>query len=245
MHRRRRRRRLSNATKCASSKYKEKTKTFFFLKDTKTLNKKIDCFTAFSGEDKEEEEEERESFGFSLGRMFRSLSRLPRKPRSSFSFRSLSSSSSSSSSPSSSSAGAPGAEEVVARSLAELNRLGKSATRLELESSKDIVCRDIQCERVTKACSCKLSVAIEKSGQNLRAIDLSNNRLESIPESLFDTCSNLERLSLRNNQLTVEAIGKHYKLRKLKLLELGGNPGMDLSVECYNRLAKRNVKVRI
>ena len=174
--------------------------------------------------------------------MFRSLSRgLPRKPRSSFSFRSLSSSSSSPSS----SAGAPGAEEVVARSLAELNRLGKSATRLELESSKDIVCRDIQCERVTKACSCKLSVAIEKSGQNLRAIDLSNNRLESIPESLFDTCSNLERLSLRNNQLTVEAIGKHYKLRKLKLLELGGNPGMDLSVECYNRLAKRNVKVRI
>lgn len=236
MHRRRRR--LSNATKCASSIIRRRRRPSFFGKDkdTKTLNKKL-TFLQLLWRRKRRRRTGKFWRLFFGTQMFRSLSRLPRKPRSSFSFRSLSSSSSS--------AGAPGAEEVVARSLAELNRLGKSATRLELESSKDIVCRDIQCERVTKACSCKLSVAIEKSGQNLRAIDLSNNRLESIPESLFDTCSNLERLSLRNNQLTVEAIGKHYKLRKLKLLELGGNPGMDLSVECYNRLAKRNVKVRI
>jgi Leucine-rich repeat (LRR) protein len=138
-----------------------------------------------------------------------------------------------------------GAVDVVAKSLAELNRLKGTATKLHLVSSEDIVCRDIQCERVTRPCACKLAVALEKSGQNLREIDLSGNNLDSVPESLFEKCANLERLSLRNNKLTVEAIGKHYKLRKLKLLELGGNPGMELSVECYNRLAKRNVKVRV
>jgi len=153
---------------------------------------------------------------------------------------------------SSSSASSSGKEEVVgggvdvvAKSLAELNRLKGTATKLHLVSSEDIVCRDIQCERVTRPCACKLAVALEKSGQNLREIDLSGNDLDSVPESLFEKCANLERLSLRNNKLTVEAIGKHYKLRKLKLLELGGNPGMELSVECYNRLAKRNVKVRV
>jgi Leucine-rich repeat (LRR) protein len=153
---------------------------------------------------------------------------------------------------SSSSASSSGKEEVVgggvdvvAKSLAELNRLKGTATKLHLVSSEDIVCRDIQCERVTGPCACKLAVALEKSGQNLREIDLSGNDLDSVPESLFEKCANLERLSLRNNKLTVEAIGKHYKLRKLKLLELGGNPGMELSVECYNRLAKRNVKVRV
>ena len=134
---------------------------------------------------------------------------------------------------------------MVAKSLAELNRLKGTATKLHLVSSEDIVCRDIQCERVTRPCACKLAVALEKSGQNLREIDLSGNDLDSVPESLFENCANLERLSLRNNKLTVEAIGKRYKLRKLKLLELGGNPGMELSVECYNRLAKRNVKVRV
>ena len=138
-----------------------------------------------------------------------------------------------------------GGVDVVAKSLAELNRLKGTATKLHLVSSEDIVCRDIQCERVTRPCACKLAVALEKSGQNLREIDLSGNNLDSVPESLFEKCANLERLSLRNNKLTVEAIGKHYKLRKLKLLELGGNPGMELSVECYNRLAKRNVKVRV
>jgi Leucine-rich repeat (LRR) protein len=160
------------------------------------------------------------------------------------------SSSSSASSSSSSSSGKEevvggGGVDVVAKSLAELNRLKGTATKLHLVSSEDIVCRDIQCERVTRSCACKLAVALEKSGQNLREIDLSGNNLDSVPESLFEKCANLERLSLRNNKLTVEAIGKHYKLRKLKLLELGGNPGMELSVECYNRLAKRNVKVRV
>lgn len=159
------------------------------------------------------------------------------------------SSSSSASSSSSSSSGKEevggGGVDVVAKSLAELNRLKGTATKLHLVSSEDIVCRDIQCERVTRPCACKLAVALEKSGQNLREIDLSGNDLDSVPESLFEKCANLERLSLRNNKLTVEAIGKHYKLRKLKLLELGGNPGMELSVECYNRLAKRNVKVRV
>lgn len=159
-------------------------------------------------------------------------------------------SSSSASSNSSSSSGKEevvggGGVDVVAKSLAELNRLKGTATKLHLVSSEDIVCRDIQCERVTRPCACKLAVALEKSGQNLREIDLSGNNLDSVPESLFEKCANLERLSLRNNKLTVEAIGKHYKLRKLKLLELGGNPGMELSVECYNRLAKRNVKVRV
>jgi Leucine-rich repeat (LRR) protein len=160
-----------------------------------------------------------------------------------------SSSSSASSSSNSSSSGkeevVSGGVDVVAKSLAELNRLKGTATKLHLVSSEDIVCRDIQCERVTGPCACKLAVALEKSGQNLREIDLSGNDLDSVPESLFEKCANLERLSLRNNKLTVEAIGKHYKLRKLKLLELGGNPGMELSVECYNRLAKRNVKVRV
>ena len=160
-----------------------------------------------------------------------------------------SSSSSASSSSNSSSSGKEevvgGGVDVVAKSLAELNRLKGTATKLHLVSSEDIVCRDIQCERVTRPCACKLAVALEKSGQNLREIDLSGNNLDSVPESLFEKCANLERLSLRNNKLTVEAIGKHYKLRKLKLLELGGNPGMELSVECYNRLAKRNVKVRV
>ena len=160
------------------------------------------------------------------------------------------SSSSSASSSNSSSSGKEevvggGGVDVVAKSLAELNRLKGTATKLHLVSSEDIVCRDIQCERVTRPCACKLAVALEKSGQNLREIDLSGNNLDSVPESLFEKCANLERLSLRNNKLTVEAIGKHYKLRKLKLLELGGNPGMELSVECYNRLAKRNVKVRV
>ena len=154
-------------------------------------------------------------------------------------------SSSSFSTASSSSSGKEEEVDVVAQSLAELNRLKGTATKLHLVSSEDIVCRDIQCERVTRPCACKLAVALEKSGQNLREIDLSGNNLDSVPESLFEKCANLERLSLRNNKLTVEAIGKHYKLRKLKLLELGGNPGMELSVECYNRLAKRNVKVRV
>ena len=59
----------------------------------------------------------------------------------------------------------------VAKSLAELNRLGETATKLHLDSSTDIVCNDIQCERVTKPCACKLAVALEKSGKNLREVD--------------------------------------------------------------------------
>jgi len=136
---------------------------------------------------------------------------------------------------------------LIARSIAELNKLKGRAKKLLIPNLRDnaLRCQDVICQNFSKPCLCKLSIALEQNGKALTEIDLSACELTSVPETLFTKCENLERVSLSNNDLSIESIEKHYLLRKLKLIELGGNPRLSLTVECYNRLAKRNVKVRI
>lgn len=115
---------------------------------------------------------------------------------SSFFFFSVSFSSSSSSS---SSSGNP----LIAVSLNELYQKRSTVTQLCLSASNDLKCVNLMCEKLGYGCACRLALALERCSQ-LQLIDISENLLPLLPDSLWSSTftKSLEILKCNNNRLT-------------------------------------------
>ncbi|KAK9832363.1 hypothetical protein WJX74_007659 [Apatococcus lobatus] len=92
-----------------------------------------------------------------------------------------------------------GNRTFTASSLAEAVRHSKTVKALILPASDDLLCRNLMCEHVGDPCICRLSAVLEKL-PNLEHLNLSNNNLSALPESLR-RLSKLETLDIRGNQL--------------------------------------------
>ena len=78
----------------------------------------------------------------------------------------------------------------VARSLTEVvkvTRKGGKVTNLLLKASKDLVCNNLWCEKVTGPCICRLERTIQDLDQTaLEKMDLSGNKLTALPPGYPD-----------------------------------------------------------
>lgn len=73
----------------------------------------------------------------------------------------------------------------VARTLKEAARLTSATRSLILRSSEDLVCMNLMCPKVGGACLCRLAVTVSRL-QGLRELDIANNDLGVLPESVFE-----------------------------------------------------------
>lgn len=91
---------------------------------------------------------------------------------------------------------------------------------LLLSRSEDLVCKNVMCGNLGDACACRLSQILERL-PNLIALDISYNKLRSIPEAVF-TLKKLQRLNVRGNRITYipDVITS---LQGLKVLDLSHN----------------------
>ena len=135
---------------------------------------------------------------------------------------------------------------TVARSLGEAYQNRATALSLLLSKSPDLACVNLMCEHVSKGCACRLSLTLERM-ESLRELDISNNALPLLPDSLFSSlpflstvrassnhlralpaslrqCKTLEVLDLRENSLEILPLEALETLPLLKSLLLGGNP---------------------
>lgn len=128
---------------------------------------------------------------------------------------------------------------MIATSLKGVSR----ATRLlDLSASAELVCDNMMCAKVGELCLCKFSIALAKISHiselrlnsngmdrwpevwritGLQKLDVSNNRLESLPTELLQL-SMLEELRISDNQLTSLPEGLA-KMPRLRLLEARNN----------------------
>ena len=113
----------------------------------------------------------------------------------------------------------------VARSIAEAVSRKEPVLQLVLRASKDLICNNLFCERVTEPCVCRLDRMLSsKKLTDLRELDLSDNRLSALPPSIGNLTA-LEVLNISGNNLTqIPPFVEH--LPNLKLLNLSGNVAM-------------------
>lgn len=109
---------------------------------------------------------------------------------------------------------------------------------LILSSSEDLICKNLFCEKVTEPCICRIERVLSKiNNKTIESIDLSNNKLESLPPSLANMI-NLKVLNLNNNQLRKIPDEILSKLNKLEELHLKNNPLDDNILEKFNEATK-------
>eukprot|EP00041_Stephanoeca_diplocostata_P008909 m.133235 g.133235 ORF g.133235 m.133235 type:complete len:214 (+) comp17532_c0_seq3:174-815(+) len=110
------------------------------------------------------------------------------------------------------------------RSLREASRNPTSVEVLDLSGSKDFVCTEMVCGGFGGQCVCKLARWIYQTGpmlSNLRSLTLADNKLKTIPDTLW-TLTSLEELDLSNNCLT-ELDSSITNLHRLARLDLSSN----------------------
>ena len=100
----------------------------------------------------------------------------------------------------------------------------ESPFALNLSESEDLICKNLMCEKLDEVCICKLARWISINGsalENLEALELENNGLTILPDSLFDL-KKVKYLNLRHNSLTdfPEGIAR---LDNLKILDISHN----------------------
>jgi Leucine-rich repeat (LRR) protein len=117
---------------------------------------------------------------------------------------------------------------MIARSLRDLVSAPVGSLAIEtivLKKSQDLVCRNMFCDKVGLPCLCKLEHALSSPHldlSNIKRLDLSSNKLTSLPPSI-EKMINLEELNLSNNSLC--SLPQHLKkLERLELLDLSVNP---------------------
>jgi Leucine-rich repeat (LRR) protein len=112
---------------------------------------------------------------------------------------------------------------MSARSLTEVVKLKGKVTNLVLSSSKDLVCKNLWCEKVTGPCICRLERALQKIDlSGLTSLDLSGNRLSELPPSVKDMVA-LREIDLSNNDFAaVPSILSNIKT--LEVINMEENP---------------------
>ena len=86
------------------------------------------------------------------------------------------------------------------------------------------------CEKVTKPCICRIERTLEKlNNSTLETIDLSKNKLESLPPSLAKM-RNLKVLNLNDNQLKDIPSEIISNLVKLEELHVKNNPLIEIPI---------------
>jgi len=112
---------------------------------------------------------------------------------------------------------------VVARSLSEAFALRASASSLLLRASPDLVCNNLMCEKVTLGCACKLALSLGRL-QHLRTLDISGNKLDVLPDSLWQppVSDTLEDLNISGNRLRALPT-RLTSLARLSSLDVTGN----------------------
>ena len=99
-----------------------------------------------------------------------------------------------------------------------------SVENLNLSKSEDLICKNLMCEKLGEVCICKLARWASINGpslDNLQALELENNGLTVLPDSVFDL-NQIEYLNLSHNLLTEFPIGI-IRLQNLKILDLSHN----------------------
>lgn len=86
-----------------------------------------------------------------------------------------------------------------ASSLGQAIRTAQTIESLDLRESSDLLCVNLMCEKVGEPCICRLSGVLERLPQ-LKRLNLSQNQLTSIPESI-GKLGQLRSLDLSNNKL--------------------------------------------
>jgi len=111
----------------------------------------------------------------------------------------------------------------TARSFAEAASLGPAGGphSLLLESSEDLQCRNIMCEKLGGPCLCRLALVLSRCTR-LRTLSLAKNSLSSLPDGVMQS-QTLTELDISSNALT--AIPDSLTaLENLKELNIALNP---------------------
>jgi hypothetical protein len=88
---------------------------------------------------------------------------------------------------------------MIARSLIEASSASSPIRSLVLKSSRDLVCVNLFCERVTLPCVCRLDRVLQsKRLKHIRSLDLSHNKLHILPPSIGDLVD-LEDIDISGN----------------------------------------------
>ena len=90
-------------------------------------------------------------------------------------------------------------EATTAVSLGQAVKHADTVEKLNLEQSHDLLCVNLMCEKVGDPCICRLSRVLEKL-PHLEGLNLSGNKLTSLPESIGQL-ERLQYLDLSNNNL--------------------------------------------
>ena len=99
---------------------------------------------------------------------------------------------------------------------------------LDLSGSPDLVCKNMMCEKLGEVCVCKLAMWASQSKPRLlqlKRLDLSNNGLNILPDSIFDLDS-LKSLNLSYNDLK-ELPDEICRLHQMETLDVRGNPKLE------------------
>ena len=93
----------------------------------------------------------------------------------------------------------------IAKSLTDVVKVRKRGGKvgsLLLNASKDLVCNNIWCEKVTGPCICRLERTLQDLDQGaLKKLDLSGNNLSALPPSMAKL-SNLQELDISDNNFS-------------------------------------------
>ena len=112
---------------------------------------------------------------------------------------------------------------MTARSLRDI--VSKKSFLIEnicLRNSPDLVCKNLFCDKVTLPCLCRLEHALSYLDlAAIRRIDLSDNKLTSLPPSL-EKMTSLEYLDISSNKLKKLPIYL-LSLPNIKNIRIGGN----------------------